>query len=163
MVARVVESNSYKLSPETFKLLIQFSCKEMPEGAAILLASVIADSFPYESLPKDTSNLKQFLISKKLNILRVLDTISEHYYISEAMVERIYEAILAFWSWRISIAEGRTTPLFVKGVGYTVDELSRLVNFIDGSYLCEINNIYDSANVHIRLFKNIIHELQLLP
>jgi len=159
MADSVKISSSYKLSPETFKLLMQFSCKQMPEGAAILLASTIADSFPYESLPKDILSLRQFLISKKLDILRVIDTISEHYYISESMIDRIYEAILAFLQWRISIAEGNTTPIFTKGTNFVIDEISRIPCFIDGRYLCEINNIYDTANVHVRLFKNVISEL----
>jgi len=154
------QSTSYRLSPETFKLLMQYSCKQMPEGAAILLASVIADSYSYNSLPKDVSALRQFLISKKLEILRVIDVINEHYYIPESMIDRIYETILAFWQWRIAIAEGNTTPLFIKGIEHTVDELSRLPSFIDGSYLCEINNIYDSANTHVRLFKSIVNELK---
>jgi hypothetical protein len=162
MASYAFSPTSYKLSPETFKLLMHFSCKQMPEGAAILLASTIADSFPYEDLPKDTSTLKQFLISKKLHILSIIDTINEHYYISENMVERIYEAILAFWEWRIAIARGQSTPIFTKGPQSTIDELSRIPFFIDSSYLCEINNVYDSANTHIRLFKNVINELQTM-
>jgi hypothetical protein len=143
---------SEKLESELTKL----NQRKLTKGELFLFSFAIASYL--ELPPKDIDSIKQYTISKKIDINNVIYELNDYSYLTDEDIDEIYLNITNILTWRHTVAYVPTIPLFTDE-NEVIDDLSLITRYVDQGTLCSLKDISSTINHMTSLFFSLTEQV----